>query len=91
MCHPSEMSLHNLVGKSRGHRGLLDIILFKMDVLHDWLTDKMDACRLSTRCKSTIRTRMTDFATYHASNDDCTWRAQLLQSGRKFADLLEAW
>jgi hypothetical protein len=90
LCHPSDMSLHKLVGKSRGYRGLLDIILFKMEVLHDWLTVKIDACRLSTHCTSTIRTCMADFATYHAFSDDCTWRASLLQSGQTFADLLEA-
>jgi hypothetical protein len=87
---PTELSLHTLVGKGRGHRGLLDIILFKMDILKDWLTVQIDACQLSTRCKSTIRTSMSDFAAYQQSNEDCTWRAPLLPSGQKFADLLEA-
>ena len=84
------MTLHHLVGKSRGHRGLLDIILFKMDVLHDWLAMKVDACRLSPCCTSTIRTYMADFSTYREFRADCRLRARLLQSGQKFAELLEA-
>ena len=89
-CTPSELSLNSLVGKTRGHRGLLDIILFKMDVLQDWLTVKMDACQLSSRCKSTLRQSMSDFAAYQLASQDCTWRAPLAPSGQKFVDLLEA-
>ena len=75
--------------KSRGNRGLLDIILFKMD-MKDWLTVQMDACQLSAKCKSAIRASMSDFAAFHQSNEDCSWRAPLLPSASKFAELLEA-
>jgi hypothetical protein len=89
-CHPTEMSISSLVGKSRCHRGLLDIILFKMDVLHDWLTVKLDACQLSHGCKSRIRASMADFEAYRLASEDCTWRAPLAPSGQKFADIMEA-
>ena len=90
VCHPSEMSISSLVGKARNHRGLLDIILFKMEVLYDWLTVKLDTCQLSSRCKSIVRLSMSDFGAYQLASRDITWRAPLAPSGQKFADLLEA-
>ena len=87
---PSELSVSTLVGKNRGNRGLLDIILFKMEILKDWLTVQADACQLSVKCKSALRASMSDFAAFHQSNEDCSWRAPLLPSGSRFAELLEA-
>jgi len=89
--HPSELTLAALVGKNRLAKGLLDILLFKRDILSDWLTVRMDACRLPPDDRQLIQKTMSDFGTFLAATEhDELWVAPLKPSSRAFVDLLEA-
>jgi len=86
----SKLSISELGGKGRLGRGLLDIILFKLDVLDDWLNNKMDTCRLAPNDKARIRKSMEDFPSFVALMNDSSWAAPLNASGKAFAELVEA-
>ena len=61
MGRPSEVSIVSLVGSAGNHHGLLDIILFTVDVLHDWMVVTMDTCQLSSSCTLIVCKSMSDF------------------------------
>ena len=86
----SKLSIVELGGKGRLGRGLLDLILFKLDVLSDWLDVKMDTCRLTPTDKALIRKSMVDFPTFVRMMSDLSWSAPLNASAKAFVDLLEA-
>ena len=86
----SRLSIVELGGKGRLGRGLLDLILFKLDVLDDWLNIKMDVCRLTPMDKTLIRKCMEDFPSFARTMTDSSWAAPLNASGKAFAELVEA-
>jgi hypothetical protein len=86
---PSELSLTALQGKTKGSRGLLDLLLFKKDILADWLQHKMESvCRLSSADQIRIRENMSSFAAFLES--DVQWLAPMSPSAKVFVELLEA-
>ena len=86
---PSELSLTALQGKSKGSRGLLDLLLFKKDILADWLQRHMETtCRLSQTDKNRILENMSNFAAFLEA--DVQWLAPMSPSAKIFVDLLEA-
>lgn len=86
-----KLSLTDLGGTSKTPRGLLDIIVFKADILESWLSTELDTCRLSSDDARLIRKNMSDFTAYELACADGAWDETLLSpSGKRFANLVKA-
>jgi hypothetical protein len=84
----NKLSINDLGGTVKTPRGLLDMLVFKLEVVEAWLNKDADECGLSNADKQRIRTNMLDFVALEAAKES-TWQALLNPSGKKFADLVE--
>ena len=87
---PSELSVAALAGKGRLGRGLLDVMLFKLELLADWLHNKSDSVGLFAADKLALRKHTASFATFQEAEQDPSWHTPMQKSGRMFAELVEA-
>ena len=97
MVAAGELSVANLTGKGRGGKGLLDLLLFKRDVLEHLLQEKMEVLGLPASAKSAIREHMSSVAAYRAAFGhrdaapaDLTWFGALPQAAQHLIRLIEA-
>lgn len=93
MVTPGELSISGLSGKGRGGRGVLDLVLFKLDLLDELIVTVVDQVKLSSEVKSTIRSIFENHTAYRShvgDNADMMWMSSLPSSARDFVRLVSA-
>lgn len=89
---PGELSIAGMSGKLRGGRGMLDLLLFKLDLLDELLVASADKVGLSADSKNKLRAIFESHASYRAhfgDNLDMTWMSTLPQSTKLFIAIVE--
>ena len=95
---PGELSVTALTGKGRGGKGLLDLLLFKKDLLEFFLNEKLEGLGLRAGAKSAVRNAMSSVAAYRAAfghkealtPPDLTWFGALPPVAQHLVRLIEA-
>ena len=82
-----ELSINGLSGSKRGGRGMLDLMLFKLDLLDEFIINQADKCGLSAGVKCTLRKVFDSHATfrmYLGDTSDMTWMSTMPLSAKEF-------
>jgi hypothetical protein len=90
---PGELSIGGLSGARRGGRGMLDLVLLKLDLLDALLITHADKVGLSADSKNKLRTVFDSHASYRANlgeGVDMTWMSTMPQSAKLFITIVEA-
>ena len=93
MVTPGELSIGGLSGVKRGGRGMLDLVLLKLDLLDALLVHQADKVGLSADSKCKLRTVFDSHASYRehlGDGMDMTWMSTMSQSARLFITNVEA-
>lgn len=84
-----KLSLSDLGGTTKTPRGVFDVLLFKLELLTDLLTNRLDDCQIAAHDKALIRKKMGGFKEFEKARAEA-WTALLAPSGRQFAEAIEA-
>jgi len=90
---PGELSIGGLSGVKRGGRGMLDLVLLKLDLLDKLLIDQTDKVGLSADSKHKLRAVFESHASYRAylgDGTDMTWMSTPPQSAKLMSTIVEA-
>ena len=93
LCTPGELSVANLNGKGRGGRGLLDLVLFKKDILEYWLNVFPTIVGISTDDVNKVAHALRSIKNYNSgfvASSDLSWLGSLPVVIQDFARLCEA-
>jgi hypothetical protein len=89
---PGELSINGLSGKGRGGgRGMLDLLLFKLDLLDEFMNNQADKCGLPSDAKTIMRPAVESNSAYrtHFGDDvDMTWMLTMPKSAKEFIELV---
>lgn len=89
---PDELCVNQLSGKGLGGgRGMLDLLLFKLDLLDDFIDNQAGNCGLSSEAKAIVRAIVDSHSSYRArigDNVDMTWMLTVPQSAKAFVELV---
>lgn len=88
---PGELSINGLSGHKRGGRGILDLVLFKMDLLDELIVNVADQIKLSSDVKVLIRKIFDSHTSYRShlgDTSDMMWMSSLPSSARDFVKLV---
>ena len=91
-CSPGELSVANLNGKGRGGRGLLDLVLYKRDILEYWLNVFPTVTGIPTDDVAKVATSLRSINSYtdqFLSSDDLSWLGSLSVIIQDYARLCE--
>ena len=91
-CSPGELSVANLNGKGRGGRGLLDLLLYKRDILEYWLHVFPTVIGIPTDDVTMVSTTLRNINKYtdeFLSTSDLSWLGSLSVIIQDFARLCE--
>jgi hypothetical protein len=91
MVTPGELSINGLSGVKRGGRGMLDLVLYKLDLLDELLINQADKCGLSADTKSKLRTVFESHESYRThvgGNGDTMWMSTMPLSAREFIEVV---
>ena len=87
-----ELSIIGLSGKGRGGgRGMLDLLLFKLDLLDEFMNNQCDKCGITNDAKTTIKDVLDNHSSYRqkvGDNVDMMWMVTLPQSAKEFMGLV---
>lgn len=84
-----ELSINGLSGQKRGGgRGMLDLMLFKLDLLDELLINSADYVGLSADVKCQLRSAFSSHESYR--NLHKSWADSLSMSAKTFGSLVEA-
>jgi hypothetical protein len=92
---PGELSIGGLSGARRGGRGMLDLVLLKLDLLDSLIVHQADKVGLSADSKAKLRTVFESHASYRSNlgdgvGVDLTWMSTMPQSAKLFITIVEA-
>ena len=93
MVTPGELSIGRLSGVKRGGRGMLDLVLLKLDLLDELLINQADKVGLSADSKNKLRAVFDSHSSYRANlgdGVDMTWMSTMTPSARLFIAIVEA-
>jgi hypothetical protein len=87
-----ELSITGLSGKGRGGgRGMLDLLLFKLDLLDEFMNNQCDKCGLTNDAKTTVKDVLDCHSSYRqkvGDTVDMMWMVTLPQSAKEFMGLV---
>ena len=87
-----ELSIIGLSGKGRGGgRGMLDLLLFKLDLLDEFMNNQCDKCGITNDAKTTIKDALDSHSIHRQTvgdNVDMMWMVTLPQSAKEFMGLV---
>lgn len=87
-----ELSINGLSGSKRGGRGMLDVLILKLDVLDELLANMAPmgwSADVQSRIRSTFNSHQSYRATLGADDADMTWMGVLPVSAQNFVRLIE--
>jgi hypothetical protein len=89
---PGDLCVNRLSGERRGlGPGMLDQMLFKLDLLDELINHQADLCGLLSDAKTIMQAAFESHSSYRAhvgDNANMTWMLTLPQSVKKFAELV---
>jgi hypothetical protein len=75
-----ELNINGLSGVTRGGRGMLDLVLFNIDLLDELLINQADKCGLSAETTSKLRTVFESHESYRTrvgGSSDTMWMSTM--------------
>jgi hypothetical protein len=88
---PGELSINVLSGVQLGGHGMLDLVLFKLDLLDELLINQAGRCGLSVETTSKLLTVFESHESYRThvgGSGDTTWMSTISPSAREFINIV---